>query len=77
MFRYIVKLTIPAGIKTYRNWIGIPKHLKTKTQLSRLDLKPAKDQKAVAVVDGSFDRYNFYDQNDCAPVNSKKKVVKE
>ncbi|EFH79611.1 3'-5' exonuclease [Ktedonobacter racemifer] len=51
-----------AGIKTYRSWIYIPKHLKTRTQLLKLRLKPAKNQKPAAVVDGAFDRYNLYDE---------------
>lgn len=66
-----------AEIKTYRSWIMIPKHLKTRTQLLKLRLKPAKGQKAVAVVDGSFDRYPLYEQSICVPVERKHHVFGE
>ena len=60
-----------AGIKTYRSWIAIPEHLKTQTQLLKLKLKPAKEQKAEAVMDGSFDRYYLYNKNMCVPISPK------
>ena len=66
-----------AGVKTYRSWLAIPPHLKTRTQLLKLKLKPAKGQQAAAIIDGAFDRYGLYDQNTCVPVERKarKKTV--
>lgn len=60
-----------AGVKTYRGWTVIPPHLKTRTQLRKLHLQPAKGQKAAAVIDGAFDRYPLYDQNACVPRERK------
>lgn len=57
-----------AEVKTYRSWTAIPEHLKTRTQLLKLHLKLSKDQEAVAVIDGAFDRYRLYDKNACVPV---------
>ncbi|MHB8596685.1 MAG: 3'-5' exonuclease [Ktedonobacteraceae bacterium] len=66
-----------AGMKTYRSWAFIPTHLKTRTQLSKLHLKPAKDQKAEAVMEGSFGRYSLYDQHLCVPVERKQRARKK
>lgn len=61
-----------ARIKTYRAWRAIPEHLKTRTQLRRLRLMPAKGQKAAAAMAGSFgDSYDLYDQTLCVPVVRK------
>jgi DNA polymerase-3 subunit epsilon len=48
-----------AGIKTYRSWSAIPEHLKTRTQLLKVKLKPAKGQKPEAVMDCSLGRYSL------------------
>ncbi len=61
-----------ADLKTYRNWMSIPAHLKTRTQLLKIKLKPAPEQKAVAVVEGSFDRYYLYKVADCVAVQPRK-----
>jgi len=66
-----------AGIKTYRSWQAIPAHLKTRTQLLKLSLQPAKGQKAAAVIDGAFDRYALYDQQTCVPVEHKQRSRKK
>ena len=67
-----------ATIKTYRAWSAIPDHLKTKTQLLKLKLKPTKNQKADAVLENSFgDRYRLYDQNACVPVERKLRARRE
>ena len=63
-----------AGIKTYRTWIFIPKHLMTRTQLHKAGLKPAKDQKLEAVMVGSFDSYSLYDKEKCVPIKRKLKT---
>lgn len=65
-----------AGIKTYRCWQAVPPHLKTQTQLRKLKLKPAKGQKAAAVIDGAFDRYSLYNQTMCVPVERKQRSKK-
>ncbi len=65
-----------AEVKTYRSWTAIPEHLKTRTQLLKLQLKPAKGQKAAAVIDGAFDRYRLYDKNRCVPVERKRRQKK-
>jgi DNA polymerase III epsilon subunit-like protein len=63
-----------AGIKTYRAWVFIPKHLMTRTQLRHAGLKPAKDQKPEAVIVGSYDSYSLYNKEKCVPIKQKKKV---
>ena len=65
-----------AEVKTYRAWTAIPEHLKTRTQLLKLQLKPAKGQRAAAVIDGAFDRYCLYDKNGCVPVERKHRQKK-
>ncbi len=54
-----------AGISMYRSWMALPENLKTRTQLLKLHLKLVKDQKPVAVIEGSFGRYDFYDRAAC------------
>lgn len=63
-----------AGIKTYRAWVFIPKHLMTRTQLRNAGLKPVEDQKPEAVIVGSFDSYNLYDKEKCVPIKRKLKT---
>jgi hypothetical protein len=65
-----------AEIKTHRSWTMIPEHLKTQTQLLKLKLKPDKEQKHEAVMEGSFDRYHLYDKNKCVPILPKKRPRK-
>ena len=65
-----------AGIKTYRSWFAIPEHLKTQTQLLKMKLQPAKDQKPEAVMEGSFDLYRLYDKNRCVQLQHKSKAKK-
>ncbi len=63
-----------AGIKTYLAWAAIPSHLKTRTQLRKLRLQPAKEQQPAAIMDGYFGRYRLYDETLCVPVVRKKMV---
>ncbi len=66
-----------AGIKAYRSWIAIPAHLRTRTQLSKLHLKPARGQKPEAVMEGSFDRYYLYNINTCVPMERQQRAGKQ
>jgi DNA polymerase III subunit epsilon len=67
-----------ATIKTYRAWNAVPDHLKAKTQLFKLGLKPTKNQKADAVLENSFGgRYRLYDQHACVPAERKPKSWKK
>ena len=63
-----------AGIKTYRAWTAIPEYLMTRTQLLKLKLKPAKGQKAAAVMEGYFGRYRLYNRHFCVPVEQKQRA---
>lgn len=55
---------------TYRTWADVPERLATKTQLSKLGLKPAPDQEPVAYKK-SYNRhtadYALYDQDQAIP----------
>lgn len=51
----------------YRNWDDVPDNLATKTQLSKLGLKPAKGQQPVAIKTGGYDTYDLYDTNLAVP----------
>jgi hypothetical protein len=44
----------------------------TQTQLLKLKLKPDKEQKHEAIMQGSFDSYCLYDKNKCVPISSKR-----
>jgi hypothetical protein len=58
-------------MKTYRAWTAIPEHLKTETQLRKLNLKLAKGQKPVALMSGYYDQYYVYDINRCEAVQPR------
>ena len=66
-----------AGIKAYRTWFRIPPHLKTRTQLRKLWLAPAPNQKPEAVMEGSFDRYFLYNQQEGVSVERKQRNQKQ
>lgn len=51
----------------YRNWDDVPDNLATKTQLSKLGLKPAKGQQPAAIKTGGYDTYDLYDTNLAVP----------
>jgi DNA polymerase-3 subunit epsilon len=51
----------------YKSWDDVPDHLATKTQLSKIGLKPAKDQKPAALKTGGYDSYYLYDKNQAVP----------
>lgn len=55
----------------YSTWAEVPAHLATKTQLSKLGLKPAPGQRPVARKVGGYGPYDLYDQNQAVP---KRKV---
>lgn len=65
-----------AGVKAYRSWTAIPEHLKTQTQLLKLKLKPDKEQKHDAVMEGSFERYYLYDLKKCVAISPKTRSSK-
>jgi len=54
-------------VDKYRNWDDVPDNLATKTQLSKLGLKPAKGQQPVAIKTGGYDTYDLYDTNLAVP----------
>lgn len=56
----------------YRNWDDVPDNLATKTQLSKLGLKPAKGQEPVAIKTGGYDNYDLYDVSQAVP---KRKIT--
>lgn len=56
----------------YRNWDDVPDNLATKTQLSKLGLKPAKGQQPAAIKTGGYDTYDLYDVNQAVP---KRKIT--
>jgi len=66
-----------AGIKTYRSWLSIPEHLKTRTQLLKMKLQPAQSQNPEAIMDGSFDSYHLYNKNICVPLQRKSRTKKK
>lgn len=51
----------------YSTWSQIPAHLKTRTQLASLGLKPAPDQQPVAQRTGGYGPYDLYDLNAAIP----------
>lgn len=55
----------------YSTWAEVPAHLATITQLSKLGLKPAPDQKPVGRKVGGYGPYDLYDQTQAIP---KRKV---
>jgi DNA polymerase-3 subunit epsilon len=60
-------------VDKYKSWDNVPDHLATKTQLSKIGLKPAKDQKPAALKTGGYDSYYLYDKNQAVP----KRVMSE
>ena len=54
-------------METYSNWEDVPAHLKTKTGLKKLGLRPKRDQQPVAVKTHwrwKIPDYDLYDQNE-------------
>lgn len=60
------------GMKTYWAWSIVPDHLKTRTQLRKLKLKPTEGH--VAIMQTSYDGYYLYDQNKSVPTGRKQKI---
>jgi len=58
-------------LPTYWDWARIPEHLKTQTQLKKVHLKLAPEQRHEAYMENSYNRYQLYDQNKCIPTKSK------
>ena len=71
--------TLCAGGRVYYDWSGIPEHLKTKTQLKELRLKPPKDSPPFAWMDHSSrdTRYGLYIVEECTPMKAKRALTEK
>ncbi|MBP3041876.1 hypothetical protein J9303_20885 [Bacillaceae bacterium Marseille-Q3522] len=64
----------------FNRWNEVPSHLKTKTQLKELDLKPISELEYQATIIAKYNKrcsfYKLYDVNTaCKPI--KRRIVKE
>lgn len=61
----------------YNNWGEIPDHIKTKTQLRELRLKPSKEQKPVGTIYSGRAWRDLFDMNEAAPIKEPTLKQKE
>lgn len=67
------------ALKTYTSWALVPNHLKTKTQLKEMGLKPENEDDPAAQFYSHYysRRYNLYDTSKCVALKQRTINIKE